>query len=247
MSSFEELAALDVSKHTEQKGRFTYLSWAWAHDYMARKDPDFTWEVHDFADAQGVLAPYMANIAGCFVRVTVQYRGQNRTHTMPVLDHKNKPVSATDVSSFDVNTTMMRTFVKCCALHGLGLYIYAGEDLPQEPELPDLADMNASDVLITFGKYKSMGLTLGEVATQGGYLGKAYLKHGASNHKNPVMREKLAEVWKLHSDPMTDDEITEALQDVPDVKALKALLTLLTDQQKVDHMDTLDAVEGDLA
>ena len=247
MKTFTELAEMNLSKHTEKKGKFTYLSWSWAHDYMAKEDPLFDWTVHDFADAQGVMAPYMASIAGCFVRVTVRFNDMERTHTMPVLDHKNKPVSATDVTSFDVNTTMMRTFVKCCALHGLGLYIYAGEDLPQEPPVPDIADMAAGEILIDFGKYKNLGLTLFDVATKCGYLGKAYLKHGASNHKNPVMREKLAEVWKAHSDPMTQGDITDALQDVPDLKALKALKTLLTDGQIDQWAETLKAIEEDLA
>ena len=243
MSDFKELAAIDCSAHTEKKGKFTYLSWSWCHDYMAQRDPDFNWWVHDFTDAQGVTAPYMASIVGVFVRVSVVYKGKEVQHTYPVLNHTNKPISATDCTSFDVNNAIMRCFAKACGLHGLGLYIFSGEDLPAAPSIDDVP---AESILIDFGKYKDMGMTLGEVATNGGLLGLGYIKWGAFNHKDPVMRGKFAEVWSKHSDPLEDDVVADKLQDVDDIAELKAIKTLLTDEQKESFADQLSAIEADL-
>ena len=89
-SDFESLAELNVNEHTESKNGFTYLSWAWAHQYLGKLDPDFDWFTHDFLNAEGSTMPYMQTPAGCFVRVTVTFKGKARTHTYPVIDHRNK-------------------------------------------------------------------------------------------------------------------------------------------------------------
>lgn len=119
-SSFEILSAIDVSKQCEKKNGFTYLSWAWAVDSLLRADPTANWSYGDpmtFGDT-------------VMVYCTVTAFGKPMTMQLPVIDFRNKPIS--NPTTMDVNTAMMRCLVKGIALHGLGLYIYAGEDIPKE-------------------------------------------------------------------------------------------------------------------
>jgi len=130
---YDELSHKDVSKNTEKKGKFTYLSWAWAVRELLNVDPEATWEVHEYLHGKGeVVAPYMRTGAGCFVKVTVWSGGIARHQVHPVLDHTNKSIE--EPNAFQVNTSIQRCLAKAIALHGLGLYIYAGEDLPAPPK-----------------------------------------------------------------------------------------------------------------
>ena len=131
MSAFQTLSKIDVSEHTEKKGNYTYLSWAWAVKVLLENFPDATWEVHTYFD-NGVETPYMRTEAGAFVQVTVSIDGVRRTQVHPVLDHMNKTVA--EPNAFQVNNSIQRCLAKAIALNGLGLYIYAGEDLPQAPD-----------------------------------------------------------------------------------------------------------------
>jgi len=132
---FKELNAIDCTEHVEKKGKFTYLSWAWAWQTLKEHCPDATFEKHIFynSDAQR-QTPFMLDGAGyAYVMVTVTVDGLEATEIMPVLNHQNKPI--TNPNSFDVNTALQRTLVKAIAFHGLGLYIYAGEDVNPAQEV----------------------------------------------------------------------------------------------------------------
>lgn len=118
MSKFAELAAVDVSKHIEKKNGLAYLSWAWAVDVLCRRDPAATWTFHDPQSFGETL----------MVSCTVTAFGKPVTMHLPVMDHRNQAVKNPD--AFVVNKAMMRCLTKAIACHGLGLYIYAGEDLP---------------------------------------------------------------------------------------------------------------------
>ena len=124
---FNILDKVDVSAKSEKKGMFTYLSWAWAVRELLRVAPDATWEVHEWG-MEGNRQPYMQTEAGCFVKVSVTINGVTREQVHPVLDNRNKPIKTPD--AFQVNTSIQRCLAKAIALHGLGLYIFAGEDLP---------------------------------------------------------------------------------------------------------------------
>tara|TARA_B100000470_G_scaffold129336_1_gene100068 strand:+ start:4453 stop:5025 length:573 start_codon:yes stop_codon:yes gene_type:complete len=138
-SVFNILDTIDVSSYTEKKGQFTYLSWAWAVRELLRVDPSATWRIHEYNHAiQGMMQPYMKTDAGCFVQVTVTVNGVNRTQVHPVLDHRNQTIK--EPNAFEINTSIQRCLAKAIALHGLGLYIYAGEDLPTPPLPLDDAD-----------------------------------------------------------------------------------------------------------
>lgn len=124
---FAELAVIDVSKHVEKKGRFSYLSWSWAVDQLLKKYPDATWQVIRF---DGL--PYMKTEVGYFVEVEVTVNNITRSQIHPVLDNYNKPIAKP--TSFQINTSIQRCLAKAIALHGLGLYIYSGEDIPHDDE-----------------------------------------------------------------------------------------------------------------
>lgn len=122
-SHFEKLAAINVSDKIEKKNGLSYLSWAWAVDQLLRADPAATWE----------YGPTMRFDNGSIMVVcTVTAFGKPMTMQLPVMDYKNKAIPNPD--AFAVNTAMQRCLVKAIALHGLGLYIYAGEDLPEGTE-----------------------------------------------------------------------------------------------------------------
>jgi len=135
-STFDKLNSINVNDYTEKKGQFTYLSWAWAVRELLKVDPQATWEIHKWGGDDDVNSrPYMETEAGFFVQVTVWVGGIARTQIHPVLDHKNKAIEKPN--AFEINTSIMRCLTKAISLHGLGLYIYAGEDLPYEdPILP---------------------------------------------------------------------------------------------------------------
>jgi len=120
---FAALSAINVNEHVEKKGGFSYLSWPFAVAQLRQADPTATWEVKRF---NGL--PFLFTEAGVFVEVAVTVQGVTLSQIHPVLDGRNRPLIAPN--SFDINTSIQRCLVKAIALHGLGLYIYAGEDLP---------------------------------------------------------------------------------------------------------------------
>ncbi|MAG26285.1 hypothetical protein CMI47_12100 [Candidatus Pacearchaeota archaeon] len=129
---FTELDQVDVTKHIEKKGKFSYLSWAYAVRELKKKHPSATWTVHEYGD-NGV--PFIATECGYFVKVTVTVDDVDATQVHPVLDHQNKPVAAPN--AFQINTSIQRCLAKAIALHGLGIHLFAGEDLPPSPPIND--------------------------------------------------------------------------------------------------------------
>lgn len=120
---FVELSKIDVNSHVEKKGQFSYLSWPFAVSQLRQFDPAATWHVQRF---DGL--PYLSTDLGVFVEVAVCVKGVSLSQIHPVLDSKNRPILAP--TAFDINTSIQRCLVKAIALHGLGLYLYSGEDLP---------------------------------------------------------------------------------------------------------------------
>jgi hypothetical protein len=132
---YSELAAINVNEHVEKKQNLSYLSWAWAVDTLLKMDENAAWEYSDpkyFKDTMMVFC-------------TVNAFGRSRTAQLPVMDHRNKAISEPD--AFQVNVAMQRCLAKAIALHGIGLYIYAGEDLPSDDaKTPSKADAPAVEV-----------------------------------------------------------------------------------------------------
>jgi hypothetical protein len=126
-----DLLKINVNDKTEKKNGMTYLSWAWAWAEALKADPAATWKVELWADGTGLGHTVLMSIGDtAMVWVTVTMFGKPITCQLPVLDYRNKPIH--NPNAMDVNTAIMRCLVKAVAMHGLGLYIYAGEDVPFE-------------------------------------------------------------------------------------------------------------------
>lgn len=132
MSAFEKLNAINVNEHTEVKNNLTYLSWAWAWAEIKKAYPDAQYTVYE-NDLNGYRINYFTDGKTCYVKTGVTIEGIEHIEYLPVMDYKNKSISFDNVTSFDVNKAIQRSLTKACARHGLGLYIYAGEDLPEMP------------------------------------------------------------------------------------------------------------------
>ena len=120
-----DLLKWNVNEYTEKKNGLTYLSWAGAWGEALKADPAVNFKVEMFDGT-----PLMMVGGSFMVWVTVTMFGKPVTCMLPVLDFRNKPISTPN--AFDVNTSIMRCLVKAIAMHGLGLYIYAGEDAPED-------------------------------------------------------------------------------------------------------------------
>jgi hypothetical protein len=120
-----KLLATNVNGHLEKKNGLSYLSWAWAWAEALKADADATYKVEMF---DGKCFMDINGTAMVFVTVTIFKKPM--TCQLPVMDYRNKAIPTPD--AFAVNTAIMRCMTKALALHGLSLYIYAGEDLPEE-------------------------------------------------------------------------------------------------------------------
>ena len=128
MNYFEKLNAVNVNEHTEKKNGLTYLSWAWAWGEVKKVHPDASYTIYENADGWF----YHTDGKTAWVKTGVTVEGIEHIEYLPVMDYRNKSIPVDNITSFDVNKAIQRSLTKACARHGLGLYIYAGEDLPEE-------------------------------------------------------------------------------------------------------------------
>lgn len=140
MSKYAELRKIDVSGKIEKKNGLSYLSWAWAVDTLLQHDPMATWNYHAPEKFGETL----------MVFCTVHAFGKSMTAQLPVMDYRNKAIPNPD--AFAVNTAMQRCLAKAIALHGLGLSLYAGEDLWESDPEP----VDASALIETIGLATTM-------------------------------------------------------------------------------------------
>ena len=132
---FVRLNGVNVNEHTESKNGLTYLSWAWAWAEVKKLHPDATYKIYE--DMNGCF--YHTDGKTCWVKTGVTVNGIEHIEYLPVMDHRNRSIPLESVTSFDVNKAVQRSLTKACARHGLGLYIYAGEDLPEGEAQPQKA------------------------------------------------------------------------------------------------------------
>lgn len=133
MSVFETLNSINVNDKTEQKNGLTYLSWAWAWGEAKKKYPEASYIIYENNEGWN----YFTDGKTCWVKTGVTIEGLEHIEYLPVMDYRNKSITADNVTSFDVNKAIQRSLTKALARHGLGLYIYAGEDLPEEEQKID--------------------------------------------------------------------------------------------------------------
>lgn len=134
-NKYELLAGINVNQHVEKKANLSYLSWAWAVDQVMRKDQEAHWVFRE---------PIVYSDGTMMVHCDVTVFGKSLYMFLPVMDHRNKAIQ--NPNAFDVNKAMMRCLTKGLAVHGLGLYIYAGEDLPEEEKQNIIAEQKKSEL-----------------------------------------------------------------------------------------------------
>lgn len=141
---FKELNAINVNKMTEKKGNLTYLSWAFAWQEVKKLCPDMNRTVYENADGNN----YHTDGRTAWVKVGVTIGGIEHIDYLPIMDARNNAIPVEKVTSFDVNKAIQRSTTKAIGLHGLGLYIYAGEDMPEDDKVATAAAKPAEGVVI---------------------------------------------------------------------------------------------------
>ena len=138
-SVFATLNAVNVNGHTEQKNGLTYLSWAWAWSEVKKAYPTAFYTIYENAEGRN----YHHDGRTAWVKTGVTIEGLEHIEYLPVMDYRNQSIPLDKVTSMDVNKAIQRSLTKACARHGLGLYIYAGEDLPEDEQNADKDELAA--------------------------------------------------------------------------------------------------------
>ena len=140
---FSKLNSINCNDKTEKKNGLTYLAWAYAWGEVKKLFPDATYTIYE--NAQGWF--YHTDGNTCWVKTGVTINGIEHIEYLPVMDFKNRSIPVEQVTSFDVNKAIQRSLTKAVARHGLGLYIYAGEDLPDEGEQQEVQSQPSKAVV----------------------------------------------------------------------------------------------------
>ena len=126
-STFDVLNDINVNEYTSQKNGLTYLPWAWAWQTVKSKFPEATYTIHHNADGWN----YHHDGRTAWVECSVTIGGIEHTEHLPVMNNRNQSIKLDQITSMDVTKAIQRCITKACGRHGLGLYVYAGEDLPE--------------------------------------------------------------------------------------------------------------------
>lgn len=130
-SAFSVLNRINVNDKVDKKNGLSYLSWAWAWGEVKRAFPDATYTIYERETQYGPVN-YFTDGKTCWVKTGLTIDGLEHIEMLPVMDFRNNSVPLENLKSTDVNKAIQRSLTKAAARHGLGLYIYAGEDLPEE-------------------------------------------------------------------------------------------------------------------
>jgi hypothetical protein len=126
---FTHLYGINVNDHVEHKNGLSYLSWAWAWAEVKKFDPDASYEIFERETEYGPVN-YFTDGATAWVKTAVTVKGRTHIEELPIMNNRNMSIPYDAITSTDVNKTIQRSLTKAIARHGLGLYLYAGEDLP---------------------------------------------------------------------------------------------------------------------
>ena len=152
-SVYEVLSKLNVNDKVEKKNGLTYLSWAWAWGVLKENFPTATYTIYENKDGWN----YFTDGKTAWVKTGVSVNGIEHIEYLPIMDFRNKSIPLEQVTSFDVNKAIQRSLTKAISRQGLGLYIYAGEDLPednstevsQQPTVSGSKDFKANKIAST--------------------------------------------------------------------------------------------------
>lgn len=128
---FIKLNDINVNDKTEKKNGLTYLSWAWAWGEVKKLFPNANYTIYENTLPNGYVVNYFTDGKTAYVKTGVIINEIEHIEELPVMDYRNKSITLENITSFDVNKAIQRSLTKAVARHGLGLYIYAGEDLPE--------------------------------------------------------------------------------------------------------------------
>ncbi len=128
---FQSLYDVDVKDKVKKKNGLNYVSWAAAWAEVKKIYPDATYRIYERETPEGLIINYFTDSKTCWVKTGVTINGIEHIEELPVMDFKNQSISIEKITSSDVNKSIQRSLTKACARHGLGLYIYEGEDLPE--------------------------------------------------------------------------------------------------------------------
>lgn len=126
-SVFKTLSEINCNEWAENKNGLKYMPWAWAWSKVKEHYPLAYYTIYE---AEGGR-PYFTDGRTCWVKTGVTIEGLEHIEYLPVMDYRNQSISAEKITSTDMNKAIQRSLTKACARHGLGLYIYAGEDVPE--------------------------------------------------------------------------------------------------------------------
>ena len=158
MSIFETLNSINVGDHIEKKNGLSYLAWAWAWAEVKKKYPTATYTIYENAAGWN----YHTDGKTAWVKTGVTIEGLEHIEYLPVMDMRNRSIPLETLTSFDVNKAIQRSLTKACARHGLGLYIYAGEDLPEsekpaeKPKAPTVSRQTMLDKIYSVATRKEL-------------------------------------------------------------------------------------------
>lgn len=184
MSVYETLSAINVNDKTEKKNGLTYLAWAWAWGEVKKNYPNATYEIYETTNPDGYVCNYFTDGKTCWVKTGVTIEGLEHIEELPVMDYKNKSIPLNDVTSFDVNKAIQRSLTKAVARHGLGLYIYAGEELP-DVKVDEVTLMTMIDKVARYAEKRNGNAD---------ELLKYYLKRNRVKHQKELSQSQAEEI-----------------------------------------------------
>ena len=176
---FQQLNQIDVNEKVEKKNGLTYLSWAYAWGELKKNYPDSTYTIYENENGWN----YFTDGKTGWVKTGVTVNGLEHIEYLPIMDYRNKSIPAENITSFEVNKTIQRSLTKAVARHGLGLYIYAGEDLPETSETIKVVTLN-NDVNIE---------NLIKSATTEDTLRNIYREHKKAISSQPMLLDLMAQ------------------------------------------------------
>ena len=144
-SVFSKLNSINVNDKTEKKNGLTYLSWAWAWGEVKKLYPDATYTIYENTLPSGYVVNYFTDGKTSYVKTGVTINNLEHIEELPVMDYRTKSILLENMTSFAVNKTIQRSLTKALARHGLGLYIYAGEDLPEDENQSNLQNQKKEE------------------------------------------------------------------------------------------------------
>lgn len=224
-SLFTKLNAVNVNDNTEKKNGLTYLSWAWAWAEVKKVVPDAQYTIYE-RDTEFGPVNYFTDGKTCWVKTGVTLNGLEHVEQLPVMDFKNKSIPLNAVTSTDVNKTIQRSLTKACARHGLGLYIYAGEDLPEDekdalaearkqPSKPAKAARKETPAQPAKPAEKPADDGMKPVGTPATEQQREYIRNNASDdYYMEIMQEYGAELEKL-----TYNDARQIMKEIDDAQA----------------------------